>query len=242
MLFLKLSYTKSLPRAQAHVNYIAFRSRELESRGGPSYGVFDAERDAAQVSEFRKALEDPFLAHPRVAKVHKLIVSFDRDEFDRRGLQTWREVTREALALYQARTGRTLIWVAAEHNSARHPHVHVAIKSAYVGPDGQKHRLKLTQEDRVLLGECFARAVERCQTRSRDPVAVFDRNLEQRERELTMLSARAWRLSHYLALGLGELLRLPRAPEKREVEREDEAEWLRRLLGRRREREKEAER
>lgn len=152
MLILKINYTKHLDRARKSVRYHAFRTREvpLEQRG-----MFDRARDHADVSAFIKSLDDP-LTRPKVTKrgtieypvMHRLMFSLSRQEFEASGLTSWKPVIREALASFERYHGIHLEWIAAEHSSQTHPHVHVDIKSVVTGSDGSPRRLRITQEMR----------------------------------------------------------------------------------------------
>jgi len=152
MLVLKINYTKHLDRARKSVRYHAFRSREVP---GEQRGIFDRDKDHADVAAFIRSLDDP-LTRPRETKnrtihyavMHRLIFSLSRQEFDSCGLTSWKPVIREALGAVERYHGIRLEWVAAEHQSRTHPHVHVDIKSVVTGPDVHPRRLRITQEMR----------------------------------------------------------------------------------------------
>lgn len=148
MLILKINYTKHLDRAAKSVRYHAFRSREVPTR---DLGVFNANSDHADVGRFIKRLDDPLTAEPKCAKMHRLMFSLSRAESDRAGLTGWKGVIREALAAFEQRRGIKLDWIAAEHLSRDHPHVHVDIKSVYTDSSGRRRRLRITQDMRLEL-------------------------------------------------------------------------------------------
>lgn len=193
MLVLKINYTTSLDRAAKSVRYHAFRSRELPHEGK---GIFDRSSDHADVRQFVRSLDDP-LTQDRVtrrgrviptAKMHRLMFSLSRKEFENCGFISWKPVIREALEHFERYHGIKLEWVAAEHQSGTHPHVHVDIKSVYTAADGTRHRLVITNEMRKHLRWAvegvMRRERERYQEeRRRD--AAFDRAVRDLTRDLT---------------------------------------------------------
>lgn len=152
MLVLKINFTKHLDRARKSVRYHAFRTREVPRE---QRGMFDRDKDHADVTAFIKSLDDP-LTRPKETRrgvihypvMHRLMFSLSRKEFETCGLTSWKPVIREALAAFERYHGIRLEWIAAEHMSQTHPHVHVDIKSVVTGPDGVPRRLRITQEMR----------------------------------------------------------------------------------------------
>jgi hypothetical protein len=152
VLVLKINYTKHLDRARKSVRYHAYRTREVPRE---LRGMFDRDSDHADVTAFIKSLDDP-LTQPKTVRnyevtypvMHRLMFSLSRQEFEACGLTSWKPVIREALGAFERYHGIRLEWVAAEHLSRDHPHVHVDIKSVYVGADGKPHRLRITKEMR----------------------------------------------------------------------------------------------
>lgn len=151
---LKINYTTHVDRAAKSVRYHAFRSREFDH---DRKGVFSRDRDHADVRQFIHSLDDP-LTRDRVTKggreirppkMHRLMFSLSRKEFDACGLTSWKPVIREAMQAVEHQQGFRLEWVAAEHQSAEHPHVHVDIKSVYTAADGTRHRLVIKNELRL---------------------------------------------------------------------------------------------
>lgn len=186
MLVLKINYTKHLDRAKKSVRYHAFRSRETPI---DRKGVFSRDSDHAEVADFIKSLEHP-LTRPRqtrngeihYAVLHRLIFSLSRKEFEASGLISWKPVIREALATFERNHSVRLEWVAAEHQSRTHPHVHVDIKSVYRDEKGKPHRLIITQEMRKELRTIVERIIHRERERvqeERQQEIAFRRGLEQ---------------------------------------------------------------
>lgn len=180
MLLLKINYTKHLDRARKSVKYHAFRAREVPT---DRKGIFDRDSDHADVASFLRSLDDP-LTRPKqtrngeinYAVMHRLIFSLSRQEFESCGLTSWKPVVREALAAVERYHGIKLEWVAAEHQSKTHPHVHIDIKSVYLDARGEPHRLRITQE----LRQHLRYAVEGILKRERDRV----RAEQQQQREM----------------------------------------------------------
>lgn len=155
MLVLKINYTKHLDRAQKSVRYHAFRTREVPRE---TRGMFNRDTDHADVAAFIRSLDDPLTRErptrngvQRYAVMHRLMFSLSRQEFEACGLTSWKPVIREALGAFERYHGIRLEWVAAEHLSKDHPHVHVDIKSVYLDANGKPHRLRITQEMRLNL-------------------------------------------------------------------------------------------
>ncbi|HLN61945.1 MAG TPA: hypothetical protein VK464_10390 [Symbiobacteriaceae bacterium] len=146
-LFVKVKRSFDVGKAKAHVNYIAFRSREAP---GEERGAFDRDHDHADVTRFREHLEDPLTRHPMATKAYKLTISLSDREFRALGLTSWKPVVREAMENLERKWGRQLDWIAAEHMAKGHPHVHVVIKGTCVDSTGRERQLRL---DKVHLQE-----------------------------------------------------------------------------------------
>jgi hypothetical protein len=212
MLVLKINYTKTLEHASKSVRYHAFRSRELTSE---QKGVFSKDKDHADVAQFIQALDDP-LTRPkqtrrggeiRYAVMHRLMFSLSRQEFEACGFTSWKPVIREALRHVERYHGIELEWVAAEHQSRDHPHVHVDVKSVYTDAQGQRHRLRITQE----LRQHIRWSVEGVMKRERARVRA-DRLLQRDiQRAIARATAEQKRLvSHIGRTALGGLARAAR--------------------------------
>lgn len=161
-LFFKVNYTTHVERAAKSVRYHAFRSRELPDE---SRGVFDRNRDAADIKAFIDRLDDPLTRHPRAATMHRLMFSVSRGEWQRLGLTDWKPIMREALSNYEQKSGKRLDWVAAAHNvegnGVKHPHVHVDVKSVYWDANGKPHRWRVDGRERELLRREVDRVLDR---------------------------------------------------------------------------------
>lgn len=204
MLILKINYTKYLDRARKSVRYHAFRTREVPRE---QRGMFDRDRDHADVARFIEALDDP-LTKPKETRrgtihypvMHRLMFSLSRQEFEACGLTSWKPVIREALGAFERYHGIRLEWIAAEHQSRTHPHVHVDIKSVVMGPDGNPRRLRITQE----LRQHLRWAVEGILRRERERLRA------EREQERAIQRGMERFLDsmlHSLARGLGQAAR-----------------------------------
>lgn len=123
-----------------HLRYIALRSRETREE---ERGLFGAERNHESIKEFyRKIEKDPALKHKDTVKLHKIVISFRGEDFERYGVDM-KEMTREFMQSLQERKGLKLEWVASAHMKEKQPHVHIAIKSTGIDKDGNTRRLKL---------------------------------------------------------------------------------------------------
>lgn len=182
MLVLKINYTKHLDRAGKSVRYHAFRTREIPHE---QKGIFSKDKDHADIGEFIASLDDP-LTRPKqtrrgeiqYAVMHRLMFSLSRKEFQACGFTSWKPVIREALGYVERYHGIQLEWVAAEHQSQEHPHVHVDIKSVYTDAQGNRHRLRITQE----LRSHIRWAVEGIMKRERERVWAERQQLRQMQR------------------------------------------------------------
>jgi hypothetical protein len=238
MLVLKINYTKHPDRAGKSVRYHGFRTREMAH---DMKGMFSKDRDNADIGAFIRSIDDP-LTRPRqtrrgeieYAVMHRLMFSLSRKEFEACGFTSWKPVIREALAAVERYHGMELEWIAAEHQSREHPHVHVDIKSVYTDADGNRRRLNIGQE----LRQHIRWAVEGIMKRERERVWADRRQLRAMERSMDRFMAGIERFQqhtmHQLVRGLGQAAqgdhepdplkpkRRRRASEKRE--RDDERE------------------
>jgi len=204
VLVLKINYTKHLDRARKSVRYHAFRTREVpEDRKG----MFDRDSDSADVGAFIKSLDDPLTQERQTrrgpigyAVMHRLMLSVSRQEFEACGLTSWKPVVREALAAFERYHGIRLEWVAAEHLSKSHPHVHIDIKSVHMAADGSRSRLVITQEFRQHLRWAVEGILKRERAR------VFAERQQERAQQRNM--ERFWdSMAHALTRGLTRSLR-----------------------------------
>ncbi|MDD9309788.1 hypothetical protein PUS82_00385 [Cytobacillus firmus] len=130
----------------SHLQYIGFRSRELDQESD-TYGVFNKDKDNASIKEFYDLIKnDKALQHSNTVKMHKMIIGFQREWFDRYGLN-YKELVRHLMERFEERKGMKLDWVAAEHLKEKSPHTHIAIKSTGTDENGSTKRLKITKED-----------------------------------------------------------------------------------------------
>lgn len=130
----------------SHLRYIGFRSREMDA-DRDTYGLFDKDRDHAPLKEFyEKIKNDPALRHSQTIKMHKLIIGFHRDWYDKYQIN-YKDLVRHIMRSLEERKGMKLEWVAAEHLKETSPHAHVAIKSTGVNDFGKTKRLFITKED-----------------------------------------------------------------------------------------------
>lgn len=151
----------------SHLQYIGFRSRELDHESD-TYGVFNKEHDHASIDEFYELIKnDKALQHPNTVKLHKMIIGFQREWFDRYGVD-YKDLVRHVMGRLEERKGIKLDWVAAEHLKETSPHAHVAIKSTGLDSNGDTKRLKITKEDLDWIKSEIDRYTGREQYLSRD--------------------------------------------------------------------------
>ena len=133
-----------------------------------TYGVFNKRDDNASIKEFYSLIEnDKALKHSNTIKMHKMIIGFQREWFDRYGVN-YKELVRHLMSRLEERKGMQLDWVAAEHLKEKSPHAHVAIKSTGTDDNGNTKRLKLTKEDMEWIRGEIDRFTGREQYLSRD--------------------------------------------------------------------------
>lgn len=228
MLVLKINYTKHLTQAAKSVRYHAFRSREEPK---DRLGAFDRRSDHANVRSFIDSLDDPVTRDRKLkngrtveyAKMHRLMFSLHRKDFEACGFTSWKPVIREALEGFEKKHGIKLEWIAAEHLSATHPHVHVDVKSVYTAPDGTRHRLRISNQMRLDLRAEVERIVDR-ERRERDEERRQQREFNSAVRDLTSNLLRglrdAARADEREADGLPQQTR-KRRPRQREHDSDD---------------------
>jgi len=177
--YLRVRYTKdegmhkpvgnsqSSRRVLSHLRYIGFRSRELDQDSN-TYGFFDELHDKANMKPFyNRIYNDPALKHPNTIKLHKLIIGFHRDWYDRYEID-YKALTRYIMERLEVRKGFRLDWIAAEHLKETSPHVHVAIKSTGKDELGYTKRLIITREDIEWMKDAIDRYTGREQFLERD--------------------------------------------------------------------------
>lgn len=148
---LKMKSSKSMGKSVAHIKYIAFRSRELEHE---KRGLFNEKDNNASFNEFKQKLEnDKSIRHPNATKIHKLVISYNEQWYDRYNID-YKDMTRHIMKFVEDRKGVKMDWVAAEHYKEGHPHVHIAVKAT--GQDmftGKNSRIKFDKSDFIAIRE-----------------------------------------------------------------------------------------
>ncbi|HYF93428.1 MAG TPA: hypothetical protein VD969_14540 [Symbiobacteriaceae bacterium] len=197
MVVLKINYTKHLPQAAKSVRYHAFRSREEPNH---KLGAFDRRSDHADVRSFIASLDDPLTRGRKLrngnlyqpAKMHRLMFSMRRKDFEACGFTSWKPVIREALESLEKQHGIKLEWIAAEHLTESNPHVHIDVKSVYTAPDGTRHRLRITNPMRIELKAAVEKIILR-ERRERDEERRQQREFNGALRDLTSTLLRGLR-------------------------------------------------
>ena len=197
MVVLRINYTKHLPQAAKSVRYHAFRTREEPEH---KLGAFNRWSNHADVRSFIDSLDDPLTQDRKLrngtvlqpAKMHRLMFSMRRKDWEACGFTSWKPVIREALESFEKQHGIKLEWIAAEHMSSTHPHVHVDVKSVYTAQDGTRHRLRISQQMRADLRQSVLRIVER-ERELRDEERRQNREFHSTLRDLTTTLLRGLR-------------------------------------------------
>lgn len=213
-------YVKTVKDAQGKLRYYAFRSREV---AGAERGLFGPASEHADLRKFVAGIrDDPLLRDRRTRrgvfqapKMHSLIFSLSRDEFDRSGLTSWKPIVRQIMTEWERYRAIRLEWVAAEHPSLTHPHCHVALKATYTDATGNRHRLRLTRDDLHQL-RLAARLIVRMHRESHWEVVRARWEAERAERA----ARRALdRMVHTLATGFLDLMEREAREQERPVPR-----------------------
>lgn len=169
-LYLRVTPVRSVGKLQAHIRYIAFRSRELPTDGR---GVFGARTDHAEVATFSQRLPHFVTRHEMATKGYKVILSLSGAEFRRLGLTSWKPVVRDAMANLENRWGCKLDWIGAEHMIRRHPHCHLVIRAVRQDEHGKYRQLRLSKDHladiRGEVGRILTREQSRTQELERAP-------------------------------------------------------------------------
>lgn len=153
-------------KASRSLRYAMFGSKDVEHPEDKGKAIFDAHSDQADIKAFERRLTDPLTRHPMAPKVHQVIFSLKRADFDRAGMRDWTVVVREVLAEYELKTGRKLDWIASHHDnrnsphSRDHPHVHIYVKAVYETSGGQRRQLRIYRHDLAQIRESAAGRLE----------------------------------------------------------------------------------
>lgn len=180
--FVKMSTEKNAEKVGPHLKYIGFRSQE-QGYEKEMKGFFDEQRD--RVTDY-KALEqsvrhDRALQHHSSVKIHKFVISFRREDYEKLGLNEGRmkEVARVFMQKLELEKGMKLEWVGAIHLKSDHPHIHLVVKSVGRDDFGNGRRLHINiKEDISELKKEIHRFT------GRDEILNQERRERQMEREM----------------------------------------------------------
>jgi len=164
-LFVRVQRCRDLGKAKAHVNYIAFRSREMPEE---ERGAFGKTSDHADVAKFRDNLGDHMTRHPMATKAYKMTISLSEKEFRELGLSSWKPIVREAMANLEKEWGRQFQWIASEHMAKGHPHVHIVIKATAWHETRRYGQLRLDKQHLQDIKKEFGRVLDRHRERSKE--------------------------------------------------------------------------
>lgn len=144
---LNSSDSNSTRKVLSHLKYIGYRSREHDLEQNTK-GLFSEHSDNHNLKKFYESVkEEKGLKHSSTVKIHKMIVSLKREDYELYG-KDFKEIARETMKAIEERKGIKLEWVGSVHMNETHPHVHIAIKSIgkELESDANK-RLYLDKED-----------------------------------------------------------------------------------------------
>lgn len=141
------SDSNSTRKVLSHLKYIGYRSREHDLEKDTK-GLFNEKLDNCSMNTFYESVKnEKGLRHSTTVKIHKMIISFTREDYELYG-KDLKEIARETMKQLEERKGIKLEWVGSVHMKETHPHVHLAIKS--MGKEFQtdkNRRLYINKED-----------------------------------------------------------------------------------------------
>jgi type IV secretory pathway VirD2 relaxase len=112
--------SKGMSRIKAHLKYIENRKDEQGQK--PHREVFDKDGETTR-KDFYKTLK----TQPEKGVIaHKLCISMDRKDYEQQKIDL-KELARDTMAAWEAKTGRQLNWVACIHDKHSNPHVHIVV-------------------------------------------------------------------------------------------------------------------
>lgn len=171
--------SKGLSSIKAHLKYIENRKDEQEKHyPRPMFG----KEGTADIKSFYEVLKKQ---PERGVIAHKLVISMDRKDFESQKIDL-KELSKDTMAAWEAKTGRKLNWIACVHDKKSNPHVHIVL----AGRDEEgkeipimKHDLKkmkeLSDQQREVQAE---RNYERGEFNPENQIEyerTFDKRLEQ---------------------------------------------------------------
>lgn len=145
---LKVQPKNTKAAVEKYTMYIGFRARE---HSWEEKGFFDEQHDrGADGQRFIDTVTShPALQHSQTIKMHALIISLKEDQFRtfRENGGDYKQLVRDYMKDLEERKGMKLTWVAAVHETTKHPHVHVHVMSVGETDEGKNKRLYLNKED-----------------------------------------------------------------------------------------------
>jgi type IV secretory pathway VirD2 relaxase len=105
---------------KGHIKYIENRADELGQRVDRE--MFNKNGETSR-HEFYKIMSEQ---KQQGVIAHKLVISMDRKDFEAQKIDL-KELAKETMASWEQKTGRQFNWIAAVHDKASNPHVHIVV-------------------------------------------------------------------------------------------------------------------
>lgn len=112
--------SKGMKAIKAHLKYIENRQDEHGNRDPRE--LFDKESKTSRQDFYKILKEQP----ERGVIAHKLCISMDRKDYEAQKIDL-KELTRDTMSAWEAKTGRQLNWIACIHDKESNPHVHIVV-------------------------------------------------------------------------------------------------------------------
>lgn len=153
---------KDIKAVQSHLKYIGFRSRERSPDDKLFFGRNEDQSDWRAF--FERVRDHKALQHSQTPKVHKMIFSLRKDDYEAylKSGRSYRDIVRASLEDYERRKGVTLDWIAVVHDQNHHPHCHVVVRAvSETQADGKSRRIFFSRDDIREIKSAFNVEVER---------------------------------------------------------------------------------
>lgn len=111
---------KGLKSIKSHIKYMENRKNEQGERENRELFTKDGTTTRKEFYELLNKQEQ------RGVIAHKLVISMDRKDYEAQKIDI-KELTRDTMSAYEAKTGRSLKWIATFHNKESNPHVHIVV-------------------------------------------------------------------------------------------------------------------
>lgn len=112
--------SKGTKAIKSHIKYIENRVDELGKN--PCRELFGREGEMTRQDFYKTINEQP----NKGVIAHKLVISMDRKDYDIQNMDL-KQLARDTMSQWEAKTGRQFNWVACIHDKASNPHVHIVV-------------------------------------------------------------------------------------------------------------------